>query len=202
MFEVIFDIETKNWFSDTNSSDPSGLGVSIVSVYFRELDSNLLETSGTMTSFWENEIPDMWHLFRQADRIIGFNSLGFDVPVLRPLAPSDFSTWSHFDIYKTIKDQNLGKAAGLDAIAKDTLGTGKIDSGENAIMYWRKGDPESLALLKKYCEADVEITKNLYDFALKHSFLKFTDRWNTPRTVQVDFSYPKDYASQKQVSLF
>lgn len=199
MFEVFFDIETKSFFDDTGSSDPTQLGVSIVSTYFRDTDND----SGEMTSFWEHQIPDMWGFFRKADRIIGFNTLGFDVPVLKPYAPSDFLRLPHFDIYQKIKEFNLGHAASLNRIAKDTLGTAKIDDPANAIKYWQRGDEESLRLLQKYCEADVALTRDIYDYALKHKHIKYTDRWNNPRQIEVDFSYPPDFSPvHKQVSLF
>jgi len=201
MFEVFFDIETKSWFTDTGNSDPSGLGVSIVSVYHRRVGPDLLEVEGQVQSFWEADLPDMWRLFRQADRIIGFNSLGFDVPALKPLAPADFAKLPHFDILDNIRRLNEGRAAGLNAIAKDTLGMAKVDDPANAIRYWQAGDPASLKLLQKYCEADVMLTRDVYDFGLKHKYLKFTDRWNNPRQVPVDFSYPESLSSA-QPSLF
>lgn len=203
MFEVIFDLETQRFFDDTGNFDPSQLGVSIVSVYSRELDSNLQEVSGSLTSFWESQISDMWTVFRRADRIIGFNSVGFDVPALKPYAPTDFAKFPHFDVYLKIKELNDGRAASLNRIAKETLGNAKVDDPANAVKYWRAGDDASLALLKKYCEADVLLTRDVYDFGLKNKFLKFIDRWNNPRQVPVDFSYPPDFSpSEKQVSLF
>ena len=45
MIEVIFDLETKKFFDETGNFDPSGLGVSIVSVYRRELDADFKEIS-------------------------------------------------------------------------------------------------------------------------------------------------------------
>lgn len=198
MFELFFDLETQKFFDETGNSDPANLGVSIVSVYYRESGN-----AGQMVSFWEQQIPDMWGLFRKADRIIGFNTLGFDVPVLKPYAPSDFPRFPHFDIYQKIKDFNLGHAASLNRIAKDTLGLSKVDDPANAIKYWRAGDPDSLRLLQKYCEADVALTRDLYDYALNHKHIKYTDRWNNPREIIVDFSYPPDFSpAHKQVSLF
>ena len=199
MFEVFFDIETKSFFDDTGNGDPAQLGVSIVSVYYRDTENN----SGEMVSFWEPQIPDMWGLFRKADRIIGFNTLGFDVPALKSYAPTDFPKMPHFDIYYKIKESNLGHAASLNRIAKDTLGLTKVDDPANAIKYWRAGDDASLALLKKYCEADVSLARDLYNYALTHKHVKYTDRWNTPRQIEVDFSYPPDFSPvHKQVSLF
>ena len=199
MFELFFDIETKSWFDEIGSSDPGGLGVSIVSVYTRDTD----DQSGQITSFWEHQIPDMWGLFRQADRVIGFNTIGFDIPVLKPYAPADFARFPHFDIYQKIKELNDGRAASLNRISKDTLGVTKIDDPANAIKYWQRGDEASLVLLRKYCEADVLLTRDVYNFGLKNKYLKFTDRWNNPRQVPVDFSYPPDSSpTSKQPTLF
>jgi hypothetical protein len=39
MIEVFFDVETKKLFSEINTRAPGDLGVSVVSVYKRELDS-------------------------------------------------------------------------------------------------------------------------------------------------------------------
>ncbi len=190
MNEVIFDCETKKFFDAIEEFDPSKLGVSIFSLYFRELDENFREIRGEMRSFWEKDIKDSWPLFEKADRIIGFNSLGFDVPAMSPYLPEAFSKLPHFDILAHVKD-SYGKRASLDSIAKATLGTSKIDSGENAIKYFEKGDGESLAKLKKYCEADVAITRDVYDFGIKNGYLKVVDFWNEMHEVKVDFSYPK-----------
>lgn len=194
--EVFWDVETKMFFDEAGSYDPADLGVSLVSVYVRG------ENGERMQSFWEKDFDEMWKLFRDADRIIGFNTLGFDIPAMKLYAPADFATLVHFDILDKIKLANFGRGASLNAIAKDTLGTAKIDSGANAVMYWKKGDAESLGLLKKYCEADVAITRDIYDFAMKNKYLKFTDHWNNPRTIEVDFSYPVYYSLAKQSSLF
>lgn len=189
---VFFDIETKKFFDDTGTKDPADLGVSIVS----------LEADGKIQSFWEEQFEDMWEIFLKADRIIGFNSLHFDVPALQPYASFNFAKLPHFDILEKIKTV-AGKRVSLNAIAKDTLGTAKIDSGANAVKYWEKHDKESLALLKKYCEADVAITKAIYEFAFNNKYLKFTDFWNTPTKVDLDFSFPKEaIASSKQSTLW
>lgn len=193
VWEVIFDVETKKFFDDTGTSDPGDLGVSVVSLYHRQLDDQFQEVSGSIMSFWEQDFETMWKLFLEADRIVGFNSSKFDVPALRPYAPPQFDKLPHFDMLDKLREV-VGRRMSLNALAKDTLGNTKTDHGSNAILYWEKGDPESLAKLKSYCEADVLITRDLYDFARKNKFLKYTDHWNNPRTVEVDFSYPADYS--------
>lgn len=200
--EVIFDIETQKLFDETKTGSPEELGVSIVSVYTRQLDDNHKEVEGVMESFWENELSKLWEAFQNADRIIGFNTLGFDVPVLTPYAPYPLKKLNHFDIMDQFK-RVTGRRIGLNTLARDTLGIEKIDVGTNAVLYWRKQDKESLKKLKKYCESDVDITKQLYDYVLDNSELKFKDRWNTLRTIEIDFSYPeKNLNEEEQIGLF
>jgi len=199
--EVFFDVETKRWFSDIEKRDPSQLGVSICSVYSREVNEKFKEIKGEMKSFWENELSQMWNIFQEADRVIGFNSIYFDVPALKPYSPISFPELPHFDIMAEIK-KVIGRRISLDALAKSTINRYKIDAGENAIIYFYKGDKKSLAKLKKYCEEDVVLTRDLYDYALKNKELKFLDKWNTLRTVKVDFSYPEKTINNSQVSLF
>jgi DEAD/DEAH box helicase domain-containing protein len=201
VFEIIFDTETKKFFNDIEGYDPSKLGVSITSVYSRKLDENFREVEGKMQSFWEKDFAEMFNLFEKADRIIGFNSIGFDVPALSPYLPAHWPKLKHFDILFQIKDV-AGKRMSLDSLAKATLGTKKNDNGVNAIKYWNEGTKESLTKLKKYCEMDVTITRDIYDHALKNGFLKYTDFWNETREIKLDFSYPKEDSSSLQHSLF
>ena len=199
-WEVIFDIETQKLFEDIDMSNIADLGVSIVSVYRRQLDQDFNEISGQIMSFWENELSQIWPLFSEADRIIGFNSLGFDIPVLQPHCQFNLKKLKHFDILEKIKN-TLGFRLSLDALAKETLGKEKTDIGTNAVTYWQQHTPQSLDKLESYCQADVLITKEIYDFGLKNRFLKYKDKWNTPRIVEVDFSYPPPPAKQ-QIGLF
>jgi len=198
--EVIFDIETKKIFDDIEGDNPADLGISIVSIYKRKLDDNYKELEGKIESFFEADFAKMWALFSNVDRIIGFNSLHFDVPAMAPLAPYDFKKLKHFDIMDHVKN-SLGFRLSLNAIATETLGHTKIDNGLNAVYYWQEHSKESLAKLKKYCEMDVIVTKEVYDYGLKNKQLKYKDKWNTPRVIEVDFSYPK-VEVESQMGLF
>jgi len=199
--EVFFDVETKKIFADIPDYDPAKLGVSIVSLYRRTIDDNQNEIEGDMQSFWEKDFERMWPIFSEAKRVIGFNSIKFDVLCLKPYAPSYFSRLPHFDIYAEIKKVSEN-AAGLNAIAKETLDREKIDDGLNAVYYWEKHDKESLKKLQKYCEDDVFITKEVYDYVVKNKEILFKDKWNTLRKIPLDFSYPKEELDKPQNSLF
>lgn len=198
--EVFFDLETKSFFEKGKSRDPSKLGVSIISVYKRVIDQDLKEKEGKLLSFWENELEKLWPLFTEADRIIGYNTLNFDILVLEPYAPFPLAKLPHFDIFQKIKEAS-GKKIPLNEVAKQTLGREKIDLAEKAIDYWLKKDKESLLKLKRYCEQDVLLTKDIYDYGLKEKVLKFKDKWNNLQIINIDFSYSEEN-KQNQASLF
>lgn len=201
MIEVFFDVETKKLFREIEDKNPSLLGVSIVAIYTREFRDGK-EEKGQIQSFWEHEIEKAWGIFEHADRIIGFNSLKFDVYALKPYLPQKFSALNHFDILDHVKKAS-GHRVALNTLARQTLGKAKTDNGLNAWAYWKKGDKESLHKLKDYCEADVLLTRDVYDFGFKNGHLKYIDPWNNSRTVDVDFSYPKaELSVHKQVGLF
>ena len=106
----------------------------------------------------------------------------------------------YLDILDKVKEVH-GRRVKLNSIAKSTLGQEKNDHGANAIKYWKEKTRSSLAKLKKYCEMDVAITRDIYDHAREHGELKFIDHWNTPRVIEVDFNYPK-LPSESQITLF
>lgn len=200
--EVIFDLETQKFFDDIEGFDPALLGVSILSMYVRTLDKEMKEIKGEMLSFFEDELVKSWDIFKNADRIIGFNSKKFDVPALKPYLPIELVKLPHFDILEHVKEVN-GKRVSLNAIAKETLGDQKADDPRNAIIYWQKKDKESLKKLKFYCEEDVRLTKEIYDYVLKYKKISFKDYWNDVKTIELDFSYPiEEGINESQASLF
>lgn len=200
--EAIFDVETQKLFSEVDGGDPALLGVSIVSVYIRKVNEQQEEIGGSMKSFWEHELPALWPILANVKRIVGFNSLKFDVPVLKPYAPSTFARLAHFDIMTAVRDA-LGHNLSLVSLAGETLGRQKADVGINAVAYWQQKDPEGLAKLKAYCEADVLLTRDLYDYGVRNKHLKYVDKWNNSKSFAVDFSYPAEFiAASRQIGLF
>ena len=200
--EVIFDIETKRLFSEVEGNEPALLGVSIVGAYIRQVDDSQHEISGELRTFWEEDLTELWTFMGEAKRIIGFNTIQFDVPVLKPHAPLAFIRLPHFDIMQVVRSK-LGHSLSLATLAKYTLGRDKTDVGTNAVLYWNQHDEESLRKLKEYCEADVLLTKDLYDYGVINRELKYIDTWNNVSSFPVDFSYPKEVIdSTRQIGLF
>lgn len=190
---VIFDVETKKSFDEVGGYHPEKLGVSVSGVWYGEEGSE-----GTLRGFREEEFPEMFKIFESADRIVGFNSVDFDMAALQPYYLGDLLKLPNFDILKKVEEK-VGYRVKLDALAKETLGVQKGGNGLDAITYYHEGDWEKLT---KYCLQDVEITKDLYLHALKTGELKFKNKWNELVIVGVDFTYSDKLESSVQVTLF
>lgn len=206
--EVIFDIETQKLFDQIPDREKiEDLGVSVVSAYRRVLDSRMREVEGEMGSFWDESAPgerrrlgELWEWMADADRIVGFNSIKFDAPILNPHMQGDLTRLEHFDVLEKVR-LVLGHRLSLDALARETLGDSKMADGLAAVDWWQAGDEESLSNLQKYCEMDVDVTKRLYDVGLKVGKFKYVSKWNEPKEFEVDFSYPKK-EKEAQLGLF
>ncbi|EKD43228.1 MAG: hypothetical protein ACD_72C00402G0001 [uncultured bacterium] len=104
----------------------------------------------------------------KADRIIGFNSEHFDIPVLNNYYLGDLSQLPHLDIMKEVKN-SLGIRLKLSTIAEATLdNVTKSADGLQAIRWWKEGKIDEI---KKYCEQDVRVTKEIYDFGINNNQL-------------------------------
>lgn len=149
--EIVFDIETQNIFADVDN-DIKRLKVSVVSIYEYATDK--------YRSFSEDELKYLWPILEKADRLIGFNSLHFDLPVLNNYYLGDLSQIAHLDILQQVKD-SLGMRIKLDNIAQATLDMAKSADGLQAVRWWKEGKIDEI---KKYCEQDVRVTKEIYEF--------------------------------------
>ncbi len=183
-------METKNIFQDVGSSNPADLDMSVVCIYDSEFD--------TYSSYEQHELPKLWPILEKADMLIGFNSDHFDIPLLNKYYPGDLSKIKSLDLMKEIKN-SLGRRIKLDTIAEATLGKNKIGHGLEAVLWWRNGEKEKV---KQYCIEDVRITKEIYDFALKNSHVKYRDggalkdikldtsKWEKREQTSMNFSLP------------
>lgn len=163
MRKIIFDIETKNSFQEAGSNNPADLDISVVCIYDYANDE--------YSSYLEKDFKNLWPIIEKADILIGFNSEHFDTPLLNKYYPGDLTQIKSLDILKEIK-KSLGRRIKLDTIAEATLGKKKTGHGLEAIAWWKSGEIDKII---KYCLEDVKITKEVYEYALKNSFLKYKD---------------------------
>lgn len=163
MRKVVFDIESQNTFLEAGSNDPVDLDISVVSVYDYDTDK--------YTTVDINDLSPIWPIIESADLLIGYNSDHFDIPLLNKYSPGDLTKIKSLDILREIRS-SYGRRMKLDQIAEGTLGVKKSGHGLQAITWWKQGEMNKI---KKYCEDDVRITKDVYDYAISNSHLKFKE---------------------------
>lgn len=159
MRTIIFDIETQNTFAQVGKNDASLLDISIVVIYDSETNK--------YHSFWHDELDGLWSILEQADLLVGYNSIHFDLPLLNKYYLGNLEHIAHLDILVEVQ-KSFGRRVKLDQIAAGTLGTKKSGHGLDAVKWWRRGE---LDKIKKYCINDVIITKKIYDYALEKGHL-------------------------------
>lgn len=186
--EIVFDIETQNTFAEVEN-DFKKLKVSVVSVYSYATD--------TYQSFTEEELPKLWPILEKADRLIGYNSEHFDLPVLNNYYLGDLLNLPSLDLLKKIKE-SLGIRLKLADVAEATLdNVTKSADGLQAIKWWKEGKVEEI---KKYCEQDVKVTKELYDFGRENNQLFYKNLAGDVLPFAVDFSYSTAKTDRKNVN--
>jgi DEAD/DEAH box helicase domain-containing protein len=163
MRKIVLDIETKNTFQEVGKADPTLLDISVVCIHDSETDQ--------YTSYLQEEFIKLWPILERADILITFNGDHFDIPLLNKYYSGDLSKIKSLDILKEIR-KSLGFRVGLDNIASATLGKGKIGHGLEAIEWWKAGEIDKII---KYCIGDVEITKEVYEYAMANNMLKYKD---------------------------
>ncbi len=190
MRKIVFDIETRNFFSDVGKNDPTLLDISIVAIHDSETD--------TYSSYLPEELTKLWPILERADMLIGFNSDHFDIPLLNKYYPGDLSKIKSLDILKEIHN-SYGRRMKLDQLAEGTLGKNKIGGGVDAVNWWKAGEIEKI---REYCIDDVKITKEIYDYARENNKLIFkeggnlneirldTSKWEEPNEHKLTFTLP------------
>lgn len=163
MNKIVFDIETKNVFSDVGENNPALLDISVVGIYDYKRD--------VYECYLEEDFGKLWPIIEKADALIGYNSNHFDIPLLNKYYPGDLNQIKSIDILYDIK-KSFGRRMKLDQVAEGTLNMKKSGFGLQAIEWWKNGEIEKI---KKYCLDDVRITKELYEYALKNKELKFAE---------------------------
>ena len=173
--EIVLDIETQNTFQDVGGYDTSRLKISVIGCYFYETD--------TYEAFEEHELAALWPRLEHADRIIGYNTVGFDLPVMNNYYSGNFLKFPGLDILAEIQ-KALGFRLKLDDVAAATVGIRKSGHGLQAVEWWKQGEIEKI---KEYCLQDVRVTKGVYEYGLKYGALAYEDRLGGRKAIPVDF---------------
>lgn len=187
--EVVLDIETSNTFQDVGGYHHDKLDISVIGVYFYENDEYYC--------YEEAEFPELWKRLEHADRIIGYNTIGFDLPVMNRYYAGDFLTFPNLDLLAEIH-KVLGFRLKLDDVAEACLGYGKTGHGLQAVEWWRQGEKEKV---KQYCLDDVRVTREVYEYGLKYGALAYKDRLGNRLGIPVDLSLKRAEAPKINLTM-
>lgn len=156
---VVLDLETKYTFREF--SDHKKLKISVAGLYDF--------ATGEGKTFLENELNALFRILENVPVIIGFNINSFDLPVLQAYYPGNVSQFKTFDILDDIK-RIIGRRLALNDLIFGTLRKKKTGHGLVAIELFKQGKIDEL---RKYCLDDVLLTKELFEYGVKHGELKY-----------------------------
>ena len=175
MRAITFDIESISDSAVRGHVDVAEQELTVVGIH----DS----LTGEYSSYLRQDLPQLWPIIEKADVLIGFNSNNFDIPLLNRYYPGDLTKLNSLDLLVEVQ-KVLGRRVRLQSLAEATLGRGKSGDGLKAHDWWREGKYDRV---REYCIEDVRLTRELYDYALKHGILKYKDL-RTIRDIKLDTS--------------
>jgi len=166
---LVLDIETQKSFKEVGKSKAMGLSklkVSVACVYDY--------LTGEYSSYEEKDMMRFDQRLQTADLLIGFNIRRFDMPVLQPYLFKSIDQFPVLDLLDDI-EKARGHRASLDSVARATLKEGKTGDGAEALVLFKEGRMEEL---KKYCQDDVRLTKDVYEYGCREGKIYFTSTWD------------------------
>lgn len=173
---VFFDLETQNTFDDVGGRENiRKLGMSAAVTYS--------SADGQFRHYTEATVADLIAELRAADQVIGFNIRRFDYEVLRAYTADPLDGVPTVDMLDHIYSR-LGFRISLDTLARATLGQTKSSDGLQAVRWYREGRIQEIL---EYCQQDVALTRQLYEYGKLHKHVKYQDRNFRTKTVPVSW---------------
>jgi DEAD/DEAH box helicase domain-containing protein len=174
MNDLFFDLETQKSIQEVGGRDNLRLLRRSVAVTFST-------ATNEFKSYTEKDVTTLIADLKVADRVIGFNLLKFDYPVLKFYTQERLSDLATLDLLEDVYNK-LGFRLGLDALASATLGAKKSADGLAAIRWFREGKIDQLIA---YCRDDVAITKQLFEAGRDKGFVQYVDRDGRTKRINV-----------------
>jgi DEAD/DEAH box helicase domain-containing protein len=162
---VFFDVETQRSFDEVGGRhNIRKLGLSVAVTYST--------AAAAFHHYTEQTVADLVAELKAADRVVGFNVLRFDYEVLRAYTADKLDRIPTVDMLDHIH-KRLGFRVSLDNLAGATLGTSKSADGLQAVRWYKEGRMQEIL---DYCQQDVEVTRQLYEYGQQFKHLKYRDR--------------------------
>ena len=162
---IYFDLETQKTAQEVGGwSNIDRLKLAVAVTYST--------TDQQYTTYLEADVDALIDQLAKADLIVGFNLKAFDYVVLAPYTSVNLWQVPTFDMLERIR-RTLGFRVSLDALAKATFRESKSADGLQSVRWWKAGRVD---LVAEYCRRDVEITRQLHEYACQNGYLLFPDR--------------------------
>lgn len=177
---IVFDAEIKNEIDGKNVtwSTHEKMGVSVAVAYDY--------LTGDFNTYMDDNLGELVERIEQAEMVVGFNTLGFDIPLLSAtrifgpnggeLPKKEVRKDNSYDIlYWSRKATGWNETARfpsglrLDNHLEAMFGIKKTEDGANAPIFWQQG---KLGRLISYCLADVAREKRLFEHIWTHGWVK------------------------------
>lgn len=171
---VFFDLETKYLADEVGGwSNIHKMGLA-VGVTYSTADA-------AYRHFTEEQAADLVAELQRADLVVGFNVLRFDYTVLGAYTDVSLASLPTVDMLQDLY-RRLGFRLSLDAVAAATLGSTKSADGIQAVEWYRRGEIDKVIA---YCERDVEVTRDVYEFGRRNGYVRYRDRRYRTKNVPV-----------------
>lgn len=162
---VYFDLETQRTFDEVGGrSNIRKLGLA-VAVTYSTADS-------AYHRYTEDQVQGLIDELASAELVVGYNVLAFDYEVLRAYSDNPFEQLPTVDMLAHLH-KRLGFRVSLNSVASATLAEKKSADGLQAVRWFRQGLIDKVL---DYCQQDVEITKNVYEYGKQHKHVYYWDR--------------------------
>lgn len=133
--------------------------------------------------YTEDQVQELIQELKSADLVVGYNILEFDYEVLRAYSNEPFAELTTVDMMEHLAHR-LGFRPSLQSVATATLGVQKSADGLQAIRWYRQGLIDKVL---DYCQHDVEITKQLYEYGQRHKIVYYWDKQYQRQKVLVNW---------------
>lgn len=161
---LFFDLETQKSAEDVGGwGNIPRMGLAVAVVYDSREKAYL--------KYWEDDVDALVEKLLSADLVVGFNHIRFDYAVLSAYTRRDLPrNAKSFDILADIKER-LDFRLSLGHLCEATLGRPKTADGLVSLQWWKEGKRDQVA---DYCQVDVELTKELFEYGLENGHLLYT----------------------------
>jgi len=173
---VFFDVETQRSFDEVGGRhNIRRMGLAAAVTYST--------AAGAYRHYTEDQCAQLLAELRAADLVVGFNVLSFDYEVLRAYTDDPLDDLPTVDMLDHVY-RRLGFRVGLNALAECTLGCCKSADGLQALAWYREGKMQEIL---DYCQQDVEVTRQLYEYGRQNKHLKYRDKMRRLQMVPVSW---------------